>query len=419
MMKYFRDNRTSFNEKMGDSMRDMSLDSEEDSKSAAEQPSFLAPDAASLRPRSRSRDDDYEVHAEMKEADDVHGEGVNKDTNAFIQLMKNTNANAGKKDLTESDESVNIVSLNQLILMFPVVERGFTLLRVEFERAATDYVPNPEEEVQAIARDLPRMASNDVIQDDVPIRTHVKLVEPGLALLLRNLRLDFKAVDVQLIMTSKEVGYRDQRESNVAETISFVQLATNAAFHKLVAMRAEQLKNERGLANMTETSTTQRIRKKRAADAQHAELLNGIWRACAILNDSFDLLDKRRKGVLTINEFKSAIGGEQGLSDVLVKLMAGKPAVRRVDFLLCMLQYGDIVEDWELEHNDSAAVTAQRQSLMLDNILEAFADSGAKHRSRGMPFVDDFKSALASARVASPGPAADGASSSIVPGCDP
>ena len=284
-------------------------------------------------------------------------------TNDLIMLMQNTRTNAGKST-SRSFETVKIVSFNQLILMFPVVERGFALLRSEFDRIArTDLVTAFRGEERR------RTGLSSESDEEQIVDATTPLNEPRLAMLLRQLRLDAQDVDIQRILT-QESGRND-----AAEGATFAQLATDLDFHRLVALRAEHVK---GL----ETPT----------DAQHAELITAIWRACAILNDSFDLMDSRKKGVLTIDEVKVAVGGEQGLSDVLSKLMAGKQTVKRVDFLLCMLQWGDVIGENELVavapdsveragRHDGLQGLRKSKGKAADARSNSSKDAGVKHKS--------------------------------------
>ena len=389
---------------------------------------------------------------------------ANNEANEIIQLQQNTRANMGiKKASTATTESISIVSFNQLILLFPMVESGFTLLRSEFNRIAAKDVTfmNEDDDGPVTKRRLrfnrPTCDSHDDghgtpgrRRDRSPRRNRFfarstdsnpmersgegeerereapkLLSEPQLVLLLQQLKLNPQDADVASIMSPWKTGEADKStsgkddERNDGETpdITFPQLATSAGFLRLVALNAEKIKAQMKSKEAERVARDKEARRKssvqvdvarRAAGgdkaAQHAELVLSIWRASAILNDSFDLLDKRKKGTLTIAEFKAAISGEYGVGGVLVKLMSGKTSIQRVDFLLCMLQWGDVVDENELEPDDDAegdaeAVQARKTNQGGDGDDGANSSAGAV-RGAGDSFMDDILSALRVARNA-------------------
>ena len=78
-------------------------------------------------------------------------------------------------------------------------------------------------------------------------------------------------------------------------------------------------------------------------------LIFAIDQCFTILNDAFNLLDRRRKGAITISELKQAIGGELSFGDELVDLFAGRGVIQRADFFVCFLYWMDVIDQTEFE----------------------------------------------------------------------
>ena len=311
--------------------------------------------------------------------------GTNGDQiNETIQLDNNTRANAGGNRVSvHASAAEKLVSFNQLILMFPKIERGFTMLRSEFDAmlSRTSFGKGIHGRDAATHQTLHGLISN---KNDENSET-ASLSQKQLAYLIRSrLKIDATAANISEIILPNTPGGQaaeppgktpmddsaqrspyghslnaepstllppfdskrshDNESSNADEAgmrISFVQLLLSPVLHSLVATRADACRNN-------DVSGGAIMHIPVDVSGYHTLIL-AIDQCFTILNDAFNLLDRRRKGAITISELKQAIGGELSFGDELIDLFEGRGVIQRADFFVCFLYWMDVIDQTEFE----------------------------------------------------------------------
>ncbi|KAJ8613654.1 hypothetical protein CTAYLR_003139 [Chrysophaeum taylorii] len=223
----------------------------------------------------------------------------------LVVLERNTIANSGRTGVDAkalaAQQSQKFTSFNQIILLFPTIEKGFELLRSRFE----------ERKVKAISKDQ----------------------------MIPFLREDLEMADV----TTKEVGDlfltmegEGAAGGGPAESLDFLQLVLAPTFPKLVERTSEDARREG--------------REKIYCDSLKASF--------SIINAAFELLDTTGKGQISIQELKNAVGGELKFGDELVTLFARQLVIRRLDFMVSLLRWLSIIDEDELDTLDDAECEA-------------------------------------------------------------
>lgn len=227
-----------------------------------------------------------------------------QNTHPLVVLERNTLANSNRgsqRDKLKMDHGVQkFTSFNQIILLFPTIEKGFELLRSRFE----------ERGAKSISKDDMFVFLRDDLE--FPQVSHVDV---------DNL---FMLAD-----TCDDAGAE-------AESLDFVQLILSATFAKLVENTADEA-------------------ARLGRDSIYASSLKASF---SIINAAFELLDTNGKGQISIQELKVAIGGELKFGDELVTLFARRTVIRRLDFMVSLLTWLGLIDEDELDTIDDADMEA-------------------------------------------------------------
>lgn len=227
-----------------------------------------------------------------------------KNEHPLVVLERNTLANSNRgsqRDKLSVDHGVQkFTSFNQIILLFPTIEKGFELLRSRFEHRNV----------------------KSILKDDMFVFLRDDLEFPYVS-----------QVDVENLFMLADACEGAGAE---AESLDFVQLILSATFAKLVETNADEA-------------------ARMGRDAIYACSLKASF---SIINAAFELLDTNGKGQISIQELKLAIGGELKFGDELVTLFARRTVIRRLDFMVSLLTWLGLIDEDELDTLDDADMEA-------------------------------------------------------------
>lgn len=238
----------------------------------------------------------------------------------LVLLERNTIANSNrgtnggksvaKSNLETGSAAHRFTSFNQIILLFPTIEKGFELLRSRFEN-----------------RGVKSFSKNDMYEF---LKSDLEISE-----------VTRKDLDEMFTLMDSNGGNSAEAE---AEALDFLQLVISPSFAKLVERSADEA----------------------ARVGRECIYAASIKESFSIINAAFELLDTTGKGQISIQELKNAIGGELKFGDQLVNLFARQLVIRRLDFMLSLLNWLGLVDEEEVDTLDDADTEAnaiRRQSM--------------------------------------------------------
>jgi ankyrin repeat protein/Ca2+-binding EF-hand superfamily protein len=306
--------------------------------------------------------------------------------NEAVELSHNTVSNSGAGHA--KDDAVKLVSFNQLILMFPVIEKGFTMLRAEFDacvrtkklwgrarqlvrgdadanaaaglvlnRSHLTYLVRTRMRIQTSKAQLAQIALHYVPMDS-PTRggedaSSIEDMEDMSPTTAR----DVSKSDVFSQWGAGDsgdaeikTGSSDDEEGDDDIHLSFVELACSPVFHELVAKQAGRIRS-----GNVGTGPVGAI----SVESTYRSIVLAIDQCFSILNDAFGLLDINEKGMLTIGELKEAIGGELALGNELMRLFAGRNLIQRADFIVCFMRWVDVIDEKEFDDSGDGLEDAE------------------------------------------------------------